>query len=403
MITMKQRLAVMMFLQYFVPGATVPILSYYLLGTLQFAPSQVGVILAMPAVAALVAPIVGSRIADRLISAERMLGVCHIGGSCVMYLLVLQDHFWPFLLLYLLYGLLFAPTFALTNAVALHHVKDAARDFGGVRVWGTIGWLAVAWTFGYFWLGGGDQSASRLSDALRLSAIASFVLGSYAFTIPRGHAPGAGEPKPSAWQALRLFKNRSLLFFAILTFLAAMVDRSYYFGVGPFLSSLGFPDHTIMPSMSLGQVTEVFIMAMLGRVFLPKIGVKRLLVAGMCVEVFRYTVFAVGGPLPLVVVALCTHGICYTFYFATAFIYFDRFCTRDLRAGAQQLFSVFITGGGVLGGNLLSGQLAEWLSDAQTGEINYTVFWAVLAGGGAVAALLLLMFFRERAATQPVP
>jgi len=45
----------------------------------------------------------------------------------------------------LVYCLIFAPTLALTNSIAFANLKDSEKDFGKIRVWGTIGWIAAGW------------------------------------------------------------------------------------------------------------------------------------------------------------------------------------------------------------------------------------------------------------------
>ena len=49
-----------------------------------------------------------------------------------------------------IYSLLFVPSLALTNAICFHHLSNTEKEFGGIRVWGTIGWI-VAGLFLTFW------------------------------------------------------------------------------------------------------------------------------------------------------------------------------------------------------------------------------------------------------------
>ncbi len=47
----------------------------------------------------------------------------------------------------LLHCFFYVPTLSITNAIAFANLKDAQKDFGFVRVWGTIGWIAASWPF----------------------------------------------------------------------------------------------------------------------------------------------------------------------------------------------------------------------------------------------------------------
>ncbi|HOV74606.1 MAG TPA: MFS transporter [Candidatus Hydrogenedentes bacterium] len=392
---LKFRLSLMMFLEYFVPGATVPVLSLYLKNHLHFPAYQVGEILAMPALAGFLAPFFMSHIADRFISSERLLGLCHLLAAGTMIILARQTEFLPFLALFCVYGLLFTPTFGLTNAIALHHVPDARRDFGGIRMWGTAGWVVVAWAFGYFWLRGG-LGDDRLPHALYVSAFTSCVLAAYSFTLPRSHVRAVDRSTLMYWNALRVFAQPGLILLCVLTFVNSMVHQFYYFGMSPFLSQLGYRGSYIMPAMSIGQISEVIVLGLLGAC-LARIGIKRAMIIGALAQGLRYIAFAVGEPTGLILAAIATHGVCYAFFFTAGYIYIDRHSTPETRAGAQQIFTIMISGLGVLGGSLASGFTGQLFTDPATGHIHYGLFWLVPAALGLAVSAVLAFRFKEQA------
>ena len=47
----------------------------------------------------------------------------------------------------LVHCLLYVPTISITNSIAFAHMKDAQKEFGIVRMGGTIGWILAAWPF----------------------------------------------------------------------------------------------------------------------------------------------------------------------------------------------------------------------------------------------------------------
>jgi len=390
--SVKLRLSVMMFLEYFVPGATLPILSHYLKNYLHFEPYQVGVIMAMPAVAAFVAPFISSHVADRFIRSERMLGLCHLLAGGVMLLLSRQTTFWGFLGVYFVYGLLFTPTFGLTNTVALHHVPDARRDFGGIRMWGTAGWVAVAWSFSLLWLRGGG--AERLPHALYVSALASGALGVFSLTLPRSDVHEGRPGSLMYWQALKVFARPSLMWLCVFTVAASMMHQVYYYGMGPFLSRIGFENQHIMPTMSVGQISEIFVLGLLG-LCLTRISIKSAMIFGLLAQAVRYALFARGHPAALVVFGIGLHGFCYAFYFTTAYLYVEQHSTPQTRAGAQQILTIFITGFGTLAGLLSAGCVAQWLTGPGTAGIDFQRYWIVYAGLSVALAGAMALFFRE--------
>ncbi|MBD3243025.1 MAG: MFS transporter, partial [Chitinivibrionales bacterium] len=166
---LRFRLSLMMLLQYAVMGSVLPILSLYLRNNLGFSGTQTGTVLAMSALAASTAPFVGALVADKLLSAERLLAVCHLLAAVLMLLLSRLSSFWLVLLLYLCYMVAIRPTIALTNAVAFHHMPGERSRFAGIRLWGTVGWMVVGWVFSYVWLRG-DDAMTRLPHALMLAS-----------------------------------------------------------------------------------------------------------------------------------------------------------------------------------------------------------------------------------------
>jgi len=390
---LKTRLSILMFLQYFVHGATVPILSLYLTEALHFSGLQAGTILSMSALAAFISPLAGAFIADRRISAPRLYGACHIGAGVMMAVLAGQDRFGPFLLVYLVYMLIFGPTHALSNAIAFQNLPDAGRNFGQVRMWGTLGWIAVAWLFGFFWLrSNGEILAFRLADALALSSISSLLLGLYAFSMPAA-TPGR-HPLERLFpaEAFRVFMRKEVLLLSAVSFLVSFIDRFYYFGTAPFLRQIGFQASDIMPAMSIGQVPEVFAMASLG-FLISKFGIKRVLAIGVLMELGRFGAFVVGKPTPLILVGLSFHGFAYAFFFTTVFIYLDRHCDRASRSGVHQLFAIIHSGFGSLTGSLVAGKTLDIFSTPDAGRVDYQRFWLVPTVLSLLALLAVVLLF----------
>ncbi|MBW1696995.1 MAG: MFS transporter [Deltaproteobacteria bacterium] len=395
-VSTKLRLSVMIFLQYFTLGATVPIFSLYLTRNLLFSGTQAGTIFSMSAVAAFVSPFVGAFIADRLISATRLYALCHLIAGVLMALLSLQRQFELFLFIYLIYMLSFVPTHALSNAIAFHHLPDSQHSFGGIRMWGTIGWIAVAWVFGFFWLQTEDAAvAGRLADALRLSAISSVLLGLYALTLPVQRIESNRPRRIIPVESFRVMISRNVLVLSFISFLISFINRFYYFGTGPFLRQIGFRESVIMPAMSLGQVPEVFAMALLG-LLLKHYGLKRVIAMGIFMELLRFSSFAIGQPKLLVLAGICFHGLAFTFFFTTALICLDGYCNESSRAGAHQLFAIITSGFASFCGSLVSGKIMDVFTITENGIVDFRAFWVVPAGLSLFALVILVLFFHEK-------
>jgi nucleoside transporter len=379
----------MMFLLFFIAGAFTPVLSLYLKETLHFSGVRVGMILSVTAIGSLMAPLVTAYIADRWIRAERLLALTLLISGALMLGFSAQKTFIPVIVYFFLYTLFSVPSVALTSAVIFHHFTSTRHKFGAIRVWGTIGWIAAAWIFSYFWLrqGGTGIAHGRLPDALKLAACTSFALGLYAFTLPANRPLNKKEDgKFLPMDSLRVLKTPAVLRLCFFMLAISFIDRFYYFGTAPFLRSIGFSDNHIMPVMSLGQFPEVFAMGILGWM-LVRFGSRRVMLLGLAIISFRYATAAMGTPLWFVIAGLLVHGLAYTFIFTSASIYLDGFCDTASRTGAHQLFAMITSGAGNFAGSIFCGYIMDFCSSG-SGAVNYRLFWSV----PAIGLLLLLVF-----------
>jgi nucleoside transporter len=394
----------MMFIQYTGMGVFMPMMGHYLNGYLAFDPYRVGLVLSMPAVAAFVSPLLVATIADRWMSAERLLASLHFLACGAIMFVWTQTGFWQFLIAYLLFWLVFAPTLAMTNTVAFHHLADARRDFGPVRVWGTIGWVIVGFLFGLLWLrhGGIDRETSRLPHAFIFAAATSAVMGMYALTLPVTEKAMHRSERASPWKGMSVFRKRSMMILCGITLVNTILNMFYINWMSPYLNQLGFAEGWILPLLSVGQISEILVIGGLGYL-IGRVGLKGALLIGLCTQALRFVIFTIGPSAPLLVMAIGLHGLTYGCFFIVAMIYVDNHCTRHNRASAQLLLNTVIGGFGNLTGSLAAGAVAQTLTVADTRLIDYQRFWFVPAAVCVALTIVFLAIFREEPATPIEP
>ncbi len=403
----QPRLAVMMFLQYAIWGAWAADLSGVLESQLGFSGRALGLIYSALPLATLLAPFTAGQVADRMMPAQIALAIFHVAGGALMLLMGYQDALGPMLILLLLYSLLFAPTLALTNSVALQNMKDPQRDFGPIRVWGTLGWIAanLALTQWRRLLG----PDTPFIDVFILAGIISIALGLFSFALPS--TPPAREARdPLAFrEALVLLRNPSYLTFFIIAFVVATELQMYYVLTSPFLREMGgvvgiLPDN-VPAWMTIAQVAEIFVMTFMLPWVLPRWGVRRTLLVGILAWPIRYFVFAFTYPvyetMPwmvwLSIASLALHGFCYVFFFVVAFIYTDMVSPPDIRSSAQALINVAVLGMGSLLGALFAGELKDWATTG--GQTDYFIVFLVPAVITLLCAAAFAVWFRPEAET----
>ena len=220
------RLSIMMFLQFAVWGAWAVVIGGHM-RHLGFTEKQISYVFGTTAFGSLISPLIAGWIADRLMPAQIFTAVSHFVGAILLFIAWRQTEFWPLWTSILLYAVLYMPTIALTNAIAFHHMRDAQK-FGNVRVWGTIGWIAVQWfmaAYLRFWEVR-TPGVSHTGDSLLVAGIVSILMGLYCLTLP--NTPPAKEAKnPYAFlEALQLRVNRNFAVLLTISFIEPSSSRS---------------------------------------------------------------------------------------------------------------------------------------------------------------------------------
>jgi len=398
----KQRLSLLMFIQFFVGGATQPVISLYLKGHLGLSGTEVGFVMGLSAIGSIISPILMTFIADRIISSEKLMSILHIMAGTSMLVFSMQTEFYSVVFLYIVYNLMITPTYALVNAITFHHNPSKGSSFGGIRVWGTIGWISIAWFFSFIILQK-DTTAHNISQLpvlLKVSAVTSFILSAYCFTIPSSLTNERKNEKRAFFpvDSLRVMMKPQVLALTLTAAAVTFIDRFYAVGTAPFLKQIGFSEKSIMPAMSLGQLPEIFAMGLLGYI-LKRWGMKKVLIAGMCMEIFRFGACAFGDSNLLVYTSLSVHGLAYTFIFITAIISLDSFCNKNERTGVHQLFSVITGGIGGFFGSYTAGKITDYFSGG-TGTVYYAAYWMVPFLLSIFILALLVIFVED--AKKPV-
>jgi nucleoside transporter len=396
--SVRFRLFIMMVLEFVIWGAWLPLIFSYL-PTLGYSALQRTAILNAFPVAALVAMFFSNQFADRNFAAEKFLAFSQFVGGVAMAALAFTRDFWTFFALMLLHCLLYVPTLSIVNSIAFANLKDS-KDFGLIRMGGTIGWVLAAWPL-YFIL----TDAASMRWIFLVSGVASLALAGFSLILP--HTPpkkAEAEKDRFAWvEAVRLLKQPFVLVLWVVTFVDAYVLNAYFNWAGMFLGSpqVGIATNRIMPIMSIGQVAEILTMAILG-VTLKRLGWRLTMMLGIFGHVVRFTVFALFPKETwLIVLVFVLHGICYAFFFAAVYIFVDEYFPKDVRSSAQGLFNVMILGLGVIVANTI----CPWMTDRYTaaGVTDFRSLFLMSAGIALAATVALALFFHPPALKQPTP
>jgi predicted MFS family arabinose efflux permease len=372
------KLFFMMVLEFFIWGAWLPKIFGYLPAMGFTGNEQLAILLAFP-VSAIVGMVFSNEFADRQFAAEKFMAFSHfVGGLAILALGFLKPAapggtapFWAFFGLMSLHCLLYVPTMSIANTLAFANIKDAAKDYGFVRMGGTVGWILAAWPFIFLlvdwdkvaaanphgfvsWLGAafgspleGDKLIAGTRWTYIVAGIASLVLAAFSLTLPNTPPKkGVAGDSLAMVKAFKVLRHPVILVLWIVTLIDSFVHNTYFFHTDSFLksASVGIPANWTQAVMSVGQIAEMLTMVVLGAT-LKRLGWKVTMLIGIAGHAMRFLVYAY---LPshqwLMVGVQLVHGVCYAFYFATVYIFVEKNFPTDIRTSAQGLFNLMIFG-----------------------------------------------------------
>jgi nucleoside transporter len=394
------QLSIMMFFQFFVWGCWNVTMGTYLLN-IGFDGAAVGSAYSTTSWGAIFAPILVGMLADRYFSSQQVLAILHLAGAALLWWLSNITEPGAFFWVLLAYAGCYMPTLALANAIAFHQMRDPGKEFPGIRVMGTLGWIVQGLVIGIGVPAVHGFSIEATKVPIEWAAVVSLVLGVYAFWLPDTPPGNSGRtPRLSevlGLDTLALMKDRSFAVFIFGSLLVSIPLAFYYNFSNAFLNETSMAGAAA--KMSLGQMSEVLFL-LLVPFFFVRLGVKKMLLVGMAAWVLRYVLFALGDNGSLVVLlylGIILHGVCYDFFFVTGQIYMDATAPRGQRASAQGFIHVVTYGVGMLIGATLSGRIVDAYANTEGDVVlhDWSSIWLYPAAMAAVVLVLFLLLFRD--------
>lgn len=399
--TIRIKLSIMMFLEFFIWGAWFVTLGTFLGNNLKASGSETAAIFSTQSWGAIIAPFIIGLIADRYFNAEKILGILHLIGAFLMYQMYQSEEVGMFYTYVLSYMILYMPTLALVNSVSFNQMKDPEKEFANIRVWGTIGWIIAGLSISYFfhWDSTEGISSGLLKNTFLLAGIAALLLGLFSFSLPKT-PPKVSDEKIKigdiiGLDALKLLKDKNFAIFFVSSILICIPLAFYYQNANLFLTEAGVENPT--GKMAIGQISEALFLLLIP-VFFTRFGFKKTILVGMLAWAIRYVLFAYGNGDDLsfmLIIGIALHGICYDFFFVSGQIYTNSKAGEKYKSAAQGLITLATYGVGMLIGFAVAG----WITDnykMADGAVNWQMVWIIPAGIAIVVFLLFALLFNEK-------
>ena len=394
------QLSLMMFMEFFIWGAWWVTFGTFLNSNLNASGSESALAFSTQSWGAIIAPFFIGLIADRYFNAERILGILRLIGAGLMYLMADTSDFSLFYPFVFAYYLAYMPTLALVNSVSFFQMKDPAKEFSNIRVFGTIGWVTAGIFISYIfhWDSPSAIESGALKNTFLMTAVASAILGLFSFSLPKT-PPSMSENRGVSisdilgLDALSLLKDRNFLMFFVASVLICIPLAFYYQYTNLFLVDMGMPNPT--GKMALGQVSEALFLLLLP-IFFKHFGFKKTLLVGMAAWVIRYTLFAYGdaGELTfMLLIGIALHGICYDFFFVSGQIYTDFKAGDKVKSAAQGMITLATYGVGMLIGFWVAGKIFDMYTAGDNNDWNQ--IWLLPAGFAVGVLILFFIIFKD--------
>ena len=405
--SLKNRLILMNFLQFFIWGAWLITVGGYWFQNKQWSGTEFGAIFSTMGIASLFMPAIAGIIADRWISAEKLLGIFHIMGAAVLFSLPMVNNPFDFFWVMLLNMIFYMPTISLSITVAysaLNEAKmDVVKNYPPIRVYGTIGFIVAMWTVSLLKI---ETSAMQFYVA----SAASLTLGLYAFTLPKCAVSTNVESKSFVetfgLKAFTLFKNSKMaMFFIFSMLLGASLQLTNAFGdtfLHDFSKVDAYKDLLVVeyPAivMSISQMSEtLFILAI--PFFLKRFGIKRVMLISMIAWVLRFMLFGMGNPAELlwmIILSNIVYGMAFDFFNISGSLFVETQTDSSIRASAQGVFMMMTNGFGAILGSWSSGIIIDNYFRDANGHFEWQGIWFTFAAYSLVIAILFAIFFKHK-------
>lgn len=397
----------MNFLQFFIWGSWLITIGGFWFQTKGWSGTEFGAIFSTMGIASLFMPAIAGIIADRWVNAEKLLGIFHLIGAAILFLLpqtnTPSSMFWMMLINMFFY----MPTISLSITVAYSALRkskmDVVSEYPPIRVFGTVGFIVAMWTISLLKL---ETSAMQFYVA----SLASLLLGLYAFTLPKCEISKEPRKKSLAnslgLNAFALFRNSKMaLFFIFSMFLGASLQLTNAYGdtflhdfakIDEFKDLIAVKYPAII--MSISQISEtLFILAI--PFFLKRFGIKKVMLISMIAWVLRFSLFAFGDPadgLWMIILSCIVYGMAFDFFNISGSLFVETQSESGMRASAQGLFMMMTNGFGAILGSWSSGVIIDTFFRGDSGHFNWEGIWNTFAVYSLVVAIFFAIFFKHK-------
>lgn len=354
-------------------GAFSPYFALYL-QSLSFSATDIAILMSLMQVMRILAPNLWGWLAERLgmrIPIVRLSALASLAGFSLFFM---TTSFGGIFLGMALMGFFWSAALPLVESVTFDHLGTEGHRYGGIRVWGSVGFIVAVLGIGY------------ALDVLPVSALlwlTALVLGGIvvcAMMVPESGRPLTHKVTDSLATTLRRPEVRALL--GACFFMSAAHGALYVF-YSIYLVDNGYGKSMVGWMWTLGVLAEILVF-----LWMPKLAkrfsMRSILLVSFLAAVIRFLMIGWGvASVSVVLFAQLLHGVTFGAYHAAAIALVNKWFPGKLQSQGQALYGSLSFGAGGMLGGLLSGFTWESLGASWT----YTI-----GSGFALVGYLWLLF-----------
>jgi PPP family 3-phenylpropionic acid transporter len=381
------RVSLLFLFLFFGMGIQLPFLPLWLKDR-GLAETDIATILAAQIAIRIVSAPAGAFLADRHGTRRAMIQGGALAAFAAYVLLCFLDGFWLLLMGVVVAGACFSMIVPLAEALAVEGASLHGLDFGRLRLWGTLSFMAGNVVAGLL------LEVVPVSNVIVMIALAQGTLLVATVWLPPDPSAAPGGQAATTLRvsdALRLFAHPAFpLFLAAVSFGQASHAVYYSFG-SVHWQALGYSEIVIGLLWLTGGVAEVLVFGLAGKP-VRILGPVMIILIGTAGGVLRWFVTATDPMLALLFAVQALHAFSFTLTHFGTVLYIQQFVSQPLRNTAQGLYAALSGGLAMSIATVISGPLYR-----DYGGGAYLVMAAVSCAAVGFVLGLLRFSPRERA------
>lgn len=334
------------FLYFGIMGIFLPYFNLYCYH-IGFTGFQIGILSAVRSVMMILCPLFWGILADKSHSGKSIYILCNIISSIIWIFFLYTADFWEIFIISICYGFFYTPIIAFLEAFTIDILGKAKKNYGQIRVWGSISFVISVVLFGY------------IVDIYSVNIILGFILaGSLIQSLLSIKIPSTPIKKRAVPHQINFLKNKQILFFLLCGVFMLASHGTYYGFFSIHLAKSGFSNLFIGVAWAAGSISEIFIMLNSERIF-KRFSLKKVLFFSLSIAVIRWLILSFNISAPVILLTQILHAFTYGTFHIASILYIDLLSPEMNKTLGQAVNNSMTYGFGMMIGFFINGYLFD--------------------------------------------